>query len=56
MTYANNMSPKPKLYTDDMKHPKDGSNLLTEERIKNRETEAPVLKLQRCVLDRYKSN
>lgn len=37
MAYAKRMSIKSKLYTEDIKHPKNGSVLLTEEKIEKRE-------------------
>ena len=39
ISYAYGMSAKPKLYTEEQKYPKDKSALLSEEKIKKRETE-----------------
>ena len=39
ISYASGMSVKPELYTEEQKHPKDGSAILSEEKIEKREAE-----------------
>lgn len=39
ISYASCMSAKPELYTEEPKHPKEGSAILSEEKIEKREAE-----------------